>query len=766
MAVNKAIISRVNQLTGIAEIAYQSDKYERNRPNVRLPQPYAGLGWGILAGIEIGTPLIVSEDPDGKPHILGYFTNDKYFGESLEAASGDLGTTFQLEPKYKQLKEGEIALQSKSNSLVFLNDQGGINLSTSDGCLFEVNKNTDSINQISLSSNIITEAASVRNGLIKRDLRTEQQKIEDLFLDSLLQEDFSFQQDYDIVGVDSQYNITDNIDKYTGIFDTTEGINPILEIAGIKQTPEADKTTRNIKNPSLVEYRIDAHEFSDGISSLSLSEEKQRLLEGRLPLNLAGRFIIGTVVDENGLMPRFDYVFGSGNSKGHGEIWKLPAINETNVSVDFKIDSSKTITSSAVLGNKSQWISSGIDRFNTAQAFQLVLNTRGADNAGKIPDAKSIGSRWGLMVDKEGLTKWNIPAATSLNNKELFRAGRSLLWNLDGSITQSVGKEKSTILKNITGLLKDREFVNIQPTREDRSWTGDFEGNIEWKVGKDGAGQSIMIDSDGGLAFYFGKHTSNKDSVVKDVKVAGLTSPSKSRRRIGTSISGKTDGSIELNIGTDVNAQSIALNAGGVISISINKDEVNDSFLLNTTGNIKLKGPNGTSIELLGQSVNGGLTTFENGIIVKSGIGSNVNFIQIDKNNTITLKNASSATITMSNGSVTATNMTGNKIALTATGSVSLGGTAASIEIDPIAGIILRTPGGSISLNSVGKVEMAANTGLTVTGPFAHLNNTAIAFGPAAATSPYNIAAIGPGSLDPLTGNPCSVGGFPAMRGG
>jgi hypothetical protein len=95
-------------------------------------------------------------------------------------------------------------------------------------------------------------------------------------------------------------------------------------------------------------------------------------------------------------------------------------------------------------------------------------------------------------------------------------------------------------------------------------------------------------------------------------------------------------------------------------------------------------------------------------------------------------------------------------------GSVSLGGPLAGIDISPTAGVIMRTVGGSISLNPAGKVEIAANLGCTITGPFSHLNTTGIALGAGAATSPYFVAASGPGFIDPLTGH--ATGGFPAIK--
>lgn len=766
MTIKKAKIKSINFKAGVAELSPQGESRDQTRPNVPLTQPYAGRGWGILAGIETDSIVLTEDDNKGGAQILGYIPDNKFFLESSEAST--LPSEYQNHVKFKNLKEGEIALQSKSNSLVFLKQDGNIELSTADGNLLEINKNTDSINQLSINQTVITESSFLRNGIVRRDLRSESQKDSDLFLSSFLKLDFSSDENLDFVGVDSQYVISDNSGSLNGVFDPEEGSSPIFEIPGIKDIPKSDKIIQKIKNPALTEYRLDINEFSDGLTSINITDDKDNLKQGRLSLNLASRFVMGTVVDENGRLPRFDYVFGSSTPKGHSKIWILPGVNETNKTTDFKVDLSKSINSPAILGKDTQWIASGIPKFNTALAFQLILNTRGADNGGKIPDSGNIGSPWSLQVDKEGLTKWNIPSSTSLGEK--FRTGRSLLWNLDGSITQSIGKENNLDLPNITGVgdsntPEDKvKFINVLGGRQDRSWTADFQGSVEWRIGADTLGQSSMIQADGGHSFYYGKYKHAEPSVVKTIPTAGLKSPSKSGKRVGTSISGRTEGAVELDIGANdsINKQSIALNSSGLMSITIGEDDVKDSFLLNTAGNIRFKVANGGhKFEMLSASSSGG---FKDAIVLQHG-GTTQSVIQIDANGVITIRNSlyNSNIILSKKGDISIANLSG-KISLEMNGNISIGGATAGIEIGPTTGVVMRTPAGSISLKPEGKVEIAGQAGVTVTGAFSHLNTTGILLGGGAATSGFNVAAIGPGFIDPLTGNPCSVGGFAHVK--
>ena len=120
MNIRKATISRINHLTGIADIVFHTDsRNSQLRSDLQLTQPYAGRGWGIRSGVESSSICIVAEDADHKPYIVGYLTDDSFHRDGAEADLNDLSESFQIEPKFKTLREGEIALQSKANSNVF-----------------------------------------------------------------------------------------------------------------------------------------------------------------------------------------------------------------------------------------------------------------------------------------------------------------------------------------------------------------------------------------------------------------------------------------------------------------------------------------------------------------------------------------------------------------------------------------------------------------------------------------------------------------------
>jgi hypothetical protein len=194
------------------------------------------------------------------------------------------------------------------------------------------------------------------------------------------------------------------------------------------------------------------------------------------------------------------------------------------------------------------------------------------------------------------------------------------------------------------------------------------------------------------------------------------------------------------------------------MQIALGQDKTNTSLKIDAAGSMIFKVANGGhKVELLSNQAKG---AFKDGIRIQHG-GPNQSLIQIDAKGVITLRNslANSNIIMSANGDISLINITGTKISLSADGTIGIGSGLAGIDISPTSGVVLRTPGGSISLNPAGKVEIAANLGFSVTGLQAHLNTTGVLFGPGAATSPYRVAVTGGGlGIDPLTGH--SESGF------
>ena len=749
-------LTTVDNETGLGTLESINDLQTVKR-DIFLTQPFVGRGWGILTGIEPDTIVLYDENRYGTTNIISYLPNPKYYRTPIPLDSAPLHGSY-----FRTVKEGEIAIQSKANSVVFLNEQGNVNIETADGNSIEINKDQDAINQISVNRLVITEGGTVTQGLVKRDIRSQLEKEADLFLSSMVGFDFSRLDTMDVIGVDSKYKTGNTKGALQGVFDPADGTPSILSLPGIKAIPQATSIVSNIKNPALTEYKIEVNEFSDGIAGLNILEQDDASLkQGRLPPNLAGRFTIGTVVDPNGQLPRFDYTFGTGEGKGHGNIWKVIGFNETNNSVDFKRDPKATIKTTSVPGSTSQWIAQGINQFNAALAFQFVLNTRGADHKGKIPDQNNVGSHWSFQVDKEGLTKWNIPAATDID--KVGRKGRSLLWNLDGSITQAVGKE-DCYLKKITGDKDAAKFVTGSDVRTGRSWTADFEGNIEQRIGADSFGQSHMVQADGSYFFYYGKTITPLKSIVGKNTPAKLKTPSKSQNLQGASIVGRTEGSIELDIGVnDANyKQSLALNSQGMMRITVGADKANDSVVMQTVGNIRFEvASSGHIFEMLTPSLSapspiGALKPLTDGIRLQHG--KNKAYFQIDDKGAIAIRNGllKHGILIGATGAIDIKNPAGVGITISEVeGTIRIGSASAMIIVDPINGITLKTVAGSYILNSLGAHTIACGPvqEFSVNGFNAQFNTSFVGLGSGSKTSANLLAIANMASPDPFTGH-------------
>jgi len=166
-----AIIEKPDYTTNSCDIIWL-DNFQSKRSRVKFPQPYAGRGWGILTGVEQGTIAIVGFQEQGQPIIIGYMINN-LFNQPNILASPDINVG---ELPYPPLRMGEIALQSKFGSNVFLQDDGAISFSTVTGTSIELNANYNTIYQRSLQYAVANEAGTLTMGMIKRSLNPDRNK--------------------------------------------------------------------------------------------------------------------------------------------------------------------------------------------------------------------------------------------------------------------------------------------------------------------------------------------------------------------------------------------------------------------------------------------------------------------------------------------------------------------------------------------------------------------------------------------------------------
>jgi len=639
---NKVRIGHVTNIdydTNLCEVQFY-DKLGGSRQKVHLCHPYVGRGWGVLVGVEIGSIVIVTEEHDGNIRLLGYLPHPHFFNDDVSK----FNDVSDDESPYKKARSGEIVLQSKANSHIALNSAGDIVLETPEGNVIELDRESDTIFQQSSQRLLISDAGKLVCGVVRRDVRSLEERQLDVIFGGSTSLGFDLDVFTETIGVDPNYP---NIGTEGG---KNKPINPNL-IPGLVDPyfpPTIEKgrgsgvNISDMLNPALTEWRMELAEFGDGNPGLDAPLlNDQAKFQGHLEPNTLADITLGTVVNEAGRQIRFDYYFGMPfreingkiRGKGHGAAWSTWT-NQNGVSWDHHFDRSNALKSKQSIkpdaiaapgqNQGSEWTVDTYVQSATALMFRALLHTKGVDNFGRKETELSIafrsgdekrvqqslqnsfsGSLWELAIDKEGLTKVNIPAATNINGLEPYREGRSLLMNMDGDATVTIGKQKATGnfgLPRITTdfFLNRNDYPNYG--RKDRSLTLDMAGNFEAFIGADdNVNQSIMLQADGSMALSLGKegttgitNRSGTPAGVDNLFDKPITKAAKTTTRQDRSLTGRFAGNIELEVGSDQEAkQSIIISTTGGNGFIFGKDKDAQSIKMATDGgiHIQIQGP-------------------------------------------------------------------------------------------------------------------------------------------------------------------------------
>ncbi len=237
------------------------------RQNVPLTQPYLGRGWGIYAGIEEGSLVIVGFQEQQLPVILASVYIPTFLNEILSTTESS-GLLNYDEFPFRRVRPGDVVLQSKGNSVVFVSANGDIIIETVEGVGIEIDKETGTIAQRSLQRYIVSEGGRVITGMVKRPNEES----------------------------------TKESDKEIGVLNYKDmwGLTFDVDTKIIGQDPTKDFDPEN--NKALVEHRIEINEFADSLI------EKQEYLTGRKTAegfddkkaNIIATFVTGTLVNDDG----------------------------------------------------------------------------------------------------------------------------------------------------------------------------------------------------------------------------------------------------------------------------------------------------------------------------------------------------------------------------------------------------------------------------------------------------------------------------------
>lgn len=539
-----------------------------------IPWPYAGQGGGFLAGIEIGSVVLVAIGGATQHFIVGFVPNRRLFFDQ----EGVEDTPYNIN-SFPELEEGELMIKSPpSGSYIRLDVNGDIQLdaglgdSSADLELSSLTKTlffrTDNVYNFS-------EAGRVVEGVIKRDRNTK--------------ESSNVSGTFDFLG-GPEYNKI--------LFDV--GRSP-----GLETQYRTTKISRDfIRNPALVEKRSIVYEYANSFGVQNISSEANAIV-GAQNVNGVDNLLVNTSARHNRRtdvlnLNMFNYnhliekVEGTlvdiyGNVLDiNRHVLKIPNIDLADTGT-AKLDDLKNI----------------YRYMRRSVKYHVEINSR-KEIEGDEPsrtifkDYAREHSRWSIDVDGEGLTKINIPASSNTGNIPVL-----------GRYLTSVQSDKNN---RDSGSYKDPEVVDIRMAQfgaQDKS--GEFLGpeiidtnyvptSIEKDSGEKSNYKSIVVagtayhdllsiaplifSSEGKLrnpnpqkgaevVYPVTKELNNK---IDDQKTANAG---------GRSVHANLDGSLEMSIGADkVDGKSLVIDCQGGTITHFGKDKNNRSIIHQSDGDV------------------------------------------------------------------------------------------------------------------------------------------------------------------------------------
>lgn len=518
------------------------DRIDQQTFRAPLPQPYAGRGGGILAGIEKDTLVLVASGPSEKWYCIGIIPDHNfYFG--MDGSTVDIKTH---ETPYPTLKEGEISLKSNQGAQIDLLNTGNIALDVGAGLsLDDLELSRLSRALFTRVDNVysFTEASRLIEGVIKRDMNLAERATDSKTLNYL----------------------------------DSERYERLLSIIGRSNTDEVQNRTTNLiksvlRNPALVEKRELIYEYANSFNVRHFEDEvglSTSSIDDMLDLqpNPADRENRRTdILNLN--QRNFNHLI----EKVEGTLVDIYGnILDINRNV-INIPDIEEIESS---GNDTKGLKRVYDHHRRAVKFHYEINSRKDINTSEPADtdktknnAKNF-SRWSVDVDGEGLTKINIPASSETGNIPVL----SRYFTSRDEEDKSRGSFKDS----------DRKDVRIQQfgAKSGNSFSGASISNSDYVP--------TTIDNSpvtAGTAYHDLMNIA--ESIFQSGALAGRSGalPVSSEGPMSTSITNKIpdkDGTSDANAG----GKSLHINLDGSMEMSVGADTIDKkSILLDTQGGV------------------------------------------------------------------------------------------------------------------------------------------------------------------------------------
>lgn len=389
-----ARITDIDHDTGVASTQWL-DQGSSPGPDIPIPHPYAGLsGEGIFIGLQTGSVIALDMASFERYIPVAIMPSPMSYGDSM---SGVDDASFDA-MNFPQLEEGDVVLQGIGGGQIRLNADGDLLIKTALNEGFVLGG--DNSHRCSITTNapvayVLSQSGLSVNGIVRRDIRIEESEKDYInFLD-----DMSSEQVLEEVGLNPQKEV---------VYNTKPSSN------------QADK--KFFRNPALIENRNIFFEFGRDWGVGTHQEELDRVTSNVI-----------AIADSANRGERRTNVLGlSLNSPNE----LIEEVRGTLVDIFGNlIDINRNIIPPPKGENPTDYLDSALDKMKHTVALHLEINTRKgwlyteeinntkkAEPLKDAPNPFSTGnnardrSRWFVDVDKEGLTKINIPATSETGN--------------------------------------------------------------------------------------------------------------------------------------------------------------------------------------------------------------------------------------------------------------------------------------------------------------------------------------------------------------
>jgi len=389
-----AIVTSVDHSAGIAQTRWVDDDEEG--PSIPVPHPFPGRGEGIYVGLRQKSLVALSRASYGRYVPVALLPMRGFFASDLSSVPD----MYFDDVNMPTIDDGEIIIQGPTGAMFRLDAAGSLGLFNGLEEGWRLSGDLDDAHRCAIMrfppvAYTVSQAGLDVCGIVRRDIRPNELSIDTSTFDPMF--DLEAEQLLEEVGRDPTKDITHRTRQ-----STSDG---------------QSATVAAFRNPPFVERRSIMYEFGTGWNTSTREEEERRLGDGSLSVRAfsdrrerRSNVLSLSLSCPNELMEAVDGtlvdVFGNLLDINRNII-PPPSGKSTKAQLESMLENARhTIVLHREINTRKGWTYFGS---SIPDLVEVPDPSESEDNARNR-------SRWFVDVDKEGLTKLNIPATSETGN--------------------------------------------------------------------------------------------------------------------------------------------------------------------------------------------------------------------------------------------------------------------------------------------------------------------------------------------------------------